>query len=79
MGGVNWHGQIKRSTTWNRFGMKVFISYRRSDTEYIAGRIYDRLVSALGKDQVFKDVDSIPTVPIFVTRWISISQIAILS
>jgi len=39
---------------------RVFISYRRSDSISIAGRIYDRLAVALGKNNVFKDVDDIP-------------------
>jgi TIR domain len=39
---------------------RVFISYRRSDSADIAGRIYDRLVDKFGKELVFKDVDSIP-------------------
>jgi TIR domain len=38
----------------------IFISYRRSDSIDITGRIYDRLVTDLGKDAVFKDIDSIP-------------------
>ena len=38
----------------------VLISYRRSDSADIAGRIYDRLVEEFGPDPVFKDVDSIP-------------------
>ena len=38
----------------------VFISYRRQDSQHITGRIYDRLSTQLGKDKVFKDVDSIP-------------------
>jgi hypothetical protein len=37
----------------------IFISYRRKDTAYQAGAIYDRLVQHFGA-QVFKDVDSIP-------------------
>lgn len=39
---------------------RVFISYRRSDSEHIAGRIYDFLEKAFGREKVFKDVDSIP-------------------
>jgi hypothetical protein len=39
---------------------KVFISYRREDSADVTGRIYDRLVNELGKEQVFKDVDSLP-------------------
>ncbi|MBN2304323.1 MAG: SUMF1/EgtB/PvdO family nonheme iron enzyme [Anaerolineae bacterium] len=40
----------------------IFISYRRTDSEVIAGRIYDRLShrAAFGAEQVFKDVDDIP-------------------
>jgi molecular chaperone DnaK len=37
----------------------VFISYRRSDTGHVAGRISDRLVDRLGEQFVFMDVDSI--------------------
>lgn len=38
----------------------IFISYRRSDSTDVVGRIYDRLSSHFGKEAVFKDVDSIP-------------------
>lgn len=38
----------------------IFISYRRQDSADVTGRIYDRLVQRFGKDQIFKDVDSIP-------------------
>jgi hypothetical protein len=38
----------------------IFISYRRSDSQADAGRIYDRLVAHYGKRAVFKDVDDIP-------------------
>jgi hypothetical protein len=38
---------------------KVFLSYRRDDSADVAGRMYDRLVQRFGKEQVFKDVDSI--------------------
>jgi hypothetical protein len=38
----------------------IFVSYRRSDTADVTGRIYDRLVERFGKETVFKDVDSIP-------------------
>lgn len=40
---------------------KIFISYRRADTGDVAGRIHEHLVNAFGKDQVFQDVDDIPT------------------
>jgi hypothetical protein len=38
----------------------IFISYRRADSKHFTGRMYDRLRSELGRDAVFKDVDSIP-------------------
>lgn len=38
----------------------IFISYRREDTSDVTGRIYDRLCQHFGKENVFKDVDSIP-------------------
>lgn len=38
----------------------IFISYRRSDSNDVTGRIYDRLVNAFGTTAVFKDVHSIP-------------------
>ena len=37
-----------------------FISYRRSDSAAYTGRLYERLASQFGRDEVFKDVDSIP-------------------
>ena len=39
---------------------KIFISYRRADSEYVVGRIYSDLCAAYGKKKIFKDVDSIP-------------------
>jgi TIR domain len=38
----------------------VFISHRREDSGGFAGRIYDRLTSRLGRENVFFDVDTIP-------------------
>ncbi len=38
----------------------IFLCYRRSETEGVAGRLYDRLVARFGKDQVFRDIDRIP-------------------
>jgi uncharacterized RDD family membrane protein YckC len=38
---------------------RIFISYRREETAYPAGWLYDRLVGRFGGGQVFKDVDSI--------------------
>jgi len=42
-----------------RAASRIFISYRRDDTAYAAGWLFDRLVDAFGPEQVFKDVDSI--------------------
>jgi TIR domain len=38
---------------------RVFISYRREETAYAAGWLYERLVTRLGEGKIFKDVDSI--------------------
>jgi hypothetical protein len=38
---------------------RIFISYRREETAYPAGWLYDRLADRFGAGQVFKDVDSI--------------------
>jgi formylglycine-generating enzyme required for sulfatase activity len=39
---------------------KIFISYRRADTEFPATALYERLTARFGADQVFMDVDAIP-------------------
>jgi hypothetical protein len=39
---------------------KIFVSYRRDDTGAVTGRIYDRLASKFGINNVFYDIDSIP-------------------
>src|SRR6266508_306274 len=38
---------------------RIFISYRREETAYPAGWLYDRLADRFGGGQAFKDVDSI--------------------
>ena len=38
---------------------RIFISYRREDTAYAAGWLFDRLADRIDPDQIFKDVDSI--------------------
>jgi hypothetical protein len=50
----------KGSGTLEWSAPNIFITYRRSDSPNITGRIYDRLVQEFGKATVFKDVDSIP-------------------
>jgi formylglycine-generating enzyme required for sulfatase activity len=47
---------------------KIFLSYRRSDSAGVAGRIYDRLRAHFGDDAVFMDIDSIPFGEDFRTR-----------
>ena len=53
---------LERPMTSARKGRvgSIFISYRRSDSADITGRIYDRLVDEYGRTSIFKDVDSIP-------------------
>ena len=38
---------------------RVFISYRREETAYPAGWLFDRLADRFGRGQIFKDIDSI--------------------
>jgi hypothetical protein len=38
---------------------RIFISYRRNETAYPAGWLFDRLAAHFGAAQIFKDVDSI--------------------
>jgi hypothetical protein len=38
---------------------RIFLSYRRRETAWPAGRLYDVLVEHFGAEQVFKDVDTI--------------------
>lgn len=51
---------------WN--DVKVFISYRRSDTQDLAGRIADRLSGVDGIDDVFLDVNAIRAGDTFKTQ-----------
>jgi hypothetical protein len=39
---------------------KIFISYRRTDSADVTGRIFDHLKLHFARDDLFKDVDSIP-------------------
>jgi hypothetical protein len=38
---------------------RIFISYRREDTAYPSGWLFDKLAHHFGQDQIFKDIDSI--------------------
>lgn len=40
--------------------MKIIISYRRSDSSGIAGRLFDRFKDRFGANSVYMDIDSIP-------------------
>jgi hypothetical protein len=72
-------GIVTSSHDAHEFPMaKIFISYRRADTKKDAGRIYDRLIAEFGKDNVFKDVDTIPIGKDFrevLTDWVSRSDV----
>jgi hypothetical protein len=39
---------------------KIFISYRRTDSADVTGRMFDHLKLRFTRDELFKDVDSIP-------------------
>jgi phosphatidylserine/phosphatidylglycerophosphate/cardiolipin synthase-like enzyme len=39
--------------------MKIFISYRRSDSKIFTGRILDRLTQAFGRKSIFRDIEGI--------------------
>ena len=39
--------------------MRLFLSYQRSDSRHVAGRLRDRIVRELGPESIFLDVDSI--------------------
>jgi hypothetical protein len=47
---------------------KIFISYRRSDTEHIAGRMFDTLNNLYGPDNIFFDTATIPSAVEFYTK-----------
>lgn len=40
---------------------RIFLSYRRSDVPFVAGRLRDRLSAEFGEHNIFLDVDSIET------------------
>ncbi len=48
--------------------MTVVISYRRSDSEHVVGRMYDRLAAEFPPDSIFRDVDCISVGESFLTR-----------
>jgi hypothetical protein len=40
--------------------LKIVISYRRSDSAGVSGRLFDRLVARFSKSSIYMDVDNIP-------------------
>jgi tetratricopeptide (TPR) repeat protein len=40
--------------------ISIFLSYRRTDSADVTGRIWDRMIAKFGEGGVFKDVDSVP-------------------
>jgi hypothetical protein len=50
---------------------RIFISYRRQDTAWPAGRLYDFFVAHFRAEQAFKDVDNIDPGDDFVERMIA--------
>jgi hypothetical protein len=53
-------GRLRGATRERESQGNIFLSYRRSDSADITGRIYDSLIAELGREPIFKDVDSIP-------------------
>ena len=51
---------LARQTSTEYCSSHIFVSYRRTDSADITGRIYDRLIGRFGREPIFKDVDSIP-------------------
>jgi hypothetical protein len=39
---------------------KIFISYRRDDSAYVAHRLHEKIQEHFGNDSVFFDIDTIP-------------------
>jgi TIR domain len=61
-------GLGKRSALNESSPGRIFISYRRQDTRWPAGRLYEALVQHFPAEQIFKDVDSIDPGEDFVER-----------
>ena len=49
----------RRGASKRRGDGGVFISYRREDSAYAAGWLYDRLRERLGSAAIFKDIDNL--------------------
>ena len=49
----------RRGPEGQSFPIRIFISYRREDSRWTAGRLYQHLALHFGKSNVFKDIDTI--------------------
>ena len=45
---------------WDACMGKIFISYRRADSQFVTDRIYEHLARHFSRKSLFKDVDNIP-------------------
>lgn len=52
------HIQIKNISQYK--DKLIFMSYRRSDSRDVCGRIYDSLIQEFSKDNIFRDIENIP-------------------
>ena len=50
---------------------KIFISYRREDSQSASDRLYDKLVGHFGPEDIFYDVDSIPEAGTLSITWMN--------
>jgi hypothetical protein len=44
---------------WAMGRLRIFLCYRRDDTRWVAGRLYDELRQRYGREQVFQDITAI--------------------
>jgi len=49
----------KTPPPWEQSKQRIFISYRRDDTQWAAGRLSDSLSAYFGDERVFRDIDGI--------------------
>lgn len=50
---------LTESLFWRKSKQRIFISYRRDDSQWAAGRLSDSLASYFGDDRVFRDIEDI--------------------
>ena len=44
---------------WQKMSGQIFISYRREDSRWLAGRLFDRLAARFDRKQIFMDIDTV--------------------